>query len=246
MTVSVPSDSNKQKTEPNNESSQTTRKNKRNFRGRGQGNKKQPTTNASRRETERVCGGVEAYSERSLSVKYRNQGVQTSFYESTPSTRNPVGNTVPTGPRGNSGHEGTNIPNVPEERDNGASRLPRILLQRIPGMQSFRRVASSDRFKKSERSYLRTSFSYVHYKLSSEYRQKRRLPVQNRSAGCILSHTNTSKQQEVSQVCLRKQNLSIPSTSFRSEHSPSGIYSFGAYRDRLPPSSWDFGYSISR
>ena len=31
------------------------------------------------------CGEVEAYNERSLRVKYRSQGVQTSFYESTPS-----------------------------------------------------------------------------------------------------------------------------------------------------------------
>ena len=34
-----------------------------------------------------VCGGVEAYNERSLHVKYRSQGVQTSFYESTPSAK---------------------------------------------------------------------------------------------------------------------------------------------------------------
>ena len=38
-----------------------------------------PTIKASRRETERVCGGVETYNKRSLCVKYRNQGVQTSF-----------------------------------------------------------------------------------------------------------------------------------------------------------------------
>ena len=50
-----------------------------------------------------------------------------------------VRDTIPTGPRRNSGHEGTNIPNVPEESNNeGASRFPRILLERIPGIQSFR------------------------------------------------------------------------------------------------------------
>ena len=89
---------------------------------------------------------------------------------------------------------------------------------------------------------------YVHYKISSEYRQKRRLCVQNRSAGCVLScrPTNTSKQQEVSLVCFRKQSLSVMSTSLRSEHSPSGIYLFGAHYDRLPPSSGDFGYSLPR
>ena len=99
---------------------------------------------------------------------------------------------VPTDPRGNSRHEGTNVPNATEERDNGgASRFPKILLQFIPGTQSFRRVASSNIFKKSEHSHFGTSFSYVHCKLSSGYRQKRRLHVQNRSAGWVLSCTNT-------------------------------------------------------
>ena len=58
---------------------------------------------------------------------------------------------------------------------------------------------------------------------------KRRLLVQNRSAGCVLSCTDTSRQQEVPSFCLRKQGISILSTSLRSEHCPSGIYSFGAH-----------------
>ena len=41
-----------------------------------------------------VCGAVEAYKERSLRVKYRNQGVQTSFYESTPSAQGHLGDTT--------------------------------------------------------------------------------------------------------------------------------------------------------
>ena len=49
---------------------------------------------------------------------------------------------------------------------------------------------------------------------------------------------------QVSLVCFRKQSLSIPSTSLQSEHSPSGVYSFGTHCGRLPPSSGDFGYSI--
>ena len=36
------------------------------------------------------------------------------------------------------------------------------------------------------------------------------------------------------------------STSLLSEYSPSGDDSFGAYHDRLPPSSGDFSYSIPR
>ena len=39
--------------------------------------------------------------------------------------------------------------------------------------------------------------------------EKRRLRVQNRSAGCVLSCTNTSTQQEVPSFCLRKQGISV-------------------------------------
>ena len=79
-----------------------------------------------------------------------------------------------------------------------------------PGFYSnvfLRRVASSNRFKKSECSHLCISFSYVHYKLSAEYRAKRRLHIQDRPAGCVLSCTNSSKQQEVPQVCLQKKGF---------------------------------------
>ena len=48
-------------------------------------------------ETEQICGGVETYNKRSLRLKYRSQGVQTSFYESTPSTPNPLGDQIPQG-----------------------------------------------------------------------------------------------------------------------------------------------------
>ena len=54
--------------------------------------------------------------------------------------------------------------------------------------------------------------------------EKRRLCIQNRSAGCVLSCTNTSTQQEVPSFCLRKQGISVSSTSLQSEHCPSGIY----------------------
>ena len=106
--------------------------------------------------------------------------------------------------------------------------------------------------RKSEYSHLCSSLSYVHYKLSSKYRQKRRFRIQDRPAGCVLLSgcvllcTNTFEQQEVSQVCLQKQGLSIPSTSLRSEHSPSDINLFGAHCARLPPSSGDFGHSLPR
>ena len=131
-----------------------------------------------------------------LSIVY-SQGVQTWFYESTPPTRDPLGNKISSGARRDSGHAGTNIPYASEEHDNrGAPDFPRILLKRIPGTKSFRTVASSHTFKKSERSHLGTSLSYVHYKLSSEYGAKRRLRVQDRSAGCVLLHTDLSMQQD--------------------------------------------------
>ena len=44
---------------------------------------------------------METYNERSLRLKYRSQGVQTSFYESTPSTPNPLGDQIPPGARAN-------------------------------------------------------------------------------------------------------------------------------------------------
>ena len=95
----------------------------------------------------------------------------------------------------------------------GRSGLTRVLLERIPGSKSFRSVASSYRSKESERphsctsfrsvasSYRSkeserphscTSFPYVHYKLCSKLCSKRRLRVQNRPAGCVLSSTYLS------------------------------------------------------
>ena len=88
------------------------------------------------------------------------------------------------------GNVRANIPDASEEC--------RILFKCFPGMQSVRRVTSSNRLKATELSHFHTSLLYVglHYKLS-EYCKKRRLRVQNRSAGCILSCTNPSRQQEV-------------------------------------------------
>ena len=133
-----------------------------------------------------------------------------------------------------------------KERDNrDASELPRILLKRIPGTKSFRRVASSYRFKESERPYSCTSFPYVPYKLSSKLGSKRRLRVQNRSAGCVLSRTYPSQQQKVPQV-LRDQGVPVSGATLRSEHSPPGFYSIGAHGDRLSSPSGDLVDTISR
>ena len=189
---------------------------------------------------------MEAYYERSLRSKYRSQGVQTSFYESTPSPTNSLGDKISTGSKRGFGHTGTNHPYAPKERDNGsASRLTRVLLERIPGKKGFRRVASSHRSKESERTHSRSSFPYVHDKLCSKLRRKRRLRVQDRSAGCVLSCTDPSKQQKVPQVYLRKQGVPVSSTAFWSKYSPSSFYSFGAHGDSIPAPSGGFGDTIS-
>ena len=191
---------------------------------------------------------METYYERSLHVrsKNRSQGVQTSFYESTPSPTNSLGDQISTGSTGDFGHAGANFPHAPKERDNrGPSRLTRVLFERIPGKESFRRVASSYRSKESERPHPCTSFPYVHDKLCAKLRRKRRLRVQDRSAGCVLSRTDSSKQPKVPQVRLRKQGVPVSSTAIRSKHSPSNFYSFGAYGDSIPAPSGDLGDTIS-
>ena len=106
-------------------------------------------------------------------------------------------------------------------------------------------MASSHRSKESERTHSRYSFPYVHDKLCSKLRRKRRLRVQDRSAGCVLSCTDSSKQQEVPQVRLRKQGVPVSSTTFRSKYSPSSFYSFGAHGDSIPAPSGGFGDTIS-
>ena len=75
----------------------------------------------------------------------------------------------------------------------------------------------------------RSSLSHAHHKLSAEYRQKRRLRVQNRSAGCVLSCTNTSPQQEVPSFCLRKQGISVSSIHFSLNTVPH-VFSYLRHR----------------
>ena len=84
-----------------------------------------------------------------------------------------MGDTFPR-PR-SSGNARANITDAPKECNNGgASEFSRVLLKCIPGTKSIMRVPSGDRLKMSERQHLRSSFLNVHYKLSSEYFQKRR------------------------------------------------------------------------
>ena len=95
--------------------------------------------------------------------------------------------------------------------------------------------------KNLERPHSCTSFPYVHDKLC----RKRRLRIQNRSAGCILPCTDSTKQQKVPQVRLRKQGVPVSGTTIRSKHSPSSFYTFGAHGDSIPAPSGDLGDTIS-
>ena len=176
-----------------------------------------------------VCGGVEAYN------------------ESTPSASDSLGNTIPPGDIEDPGNARADFPNASEERNlRYISRHSRVLFEHIPGTQGIWRVAFSYRLKTTETTHRRSSLSHAHHKLSAEYRLKRRLCVQNRSAGCVLSVTNISTQQEVPSFCLRKQGIPVSSTSLQSEHCPSYTYLPGTYSGTfLPPSSRDFSNSIS-
>ena len=121
-----------------------------------------------------TCGGVEAYNERSLHVKYRSQGVQTSFYESTPSAQDLLGNTPSQEFTEDSGNARANIPNASKECNlNDISRHSRVLFECIPGTQGCWRVASGNRLETTERPHRRSSLSHAHHKLSTEYRFER-------------------------------------------------------------------------
>ena len=207
MTVTVPQEPNKRSVQTHEDAPRSKRSRK---LGKHKSNRKEwghaPTTiNSSRRTTVPVCGGVETYNERSFCVKYRSQGVQTSFYETTPSAADSLGDTNPQGDTEDPGNARANLPNASKERNlRNISRHSRVLFERINGTQGIWSVASSYGFKTTEPPHWRSSLSHAHYKLSAEYRRKRRLRVQDRSAECVLSCTYTSKQQEVPSFCLRK------------------------------------------
>ena len=117
-------------------------------------------------------------------------------------------------------------------------------------------------FKTTEPPHRRFSLSDAHRKLSAEFRRKRRLHIQTRSAGCVLSCTYTSGQQEVPTFCLRKKVYQFQVLLW-SEHCHTapcrapGTYDQqwdirlhehmpGTYSDSLPPSSGDIGNPVSR
>ena len=124
---------------------------------------------------------------------------------------------IPPGDIEDPGNARADFPNASEERNlRNISRHSRVLFERIHGTQGIWRVASSYRLKTTEPPHQRSSLSHAHHKLSAEYRRKK--------------ETNTSTQQEVPSFCLRKQGISVSSTSLQSEHCPSGIYRISSHK----------------
>ena len=102
----------------------------------------------------RLCQFVEGWKRitNDPCVLYHSQGVQTSFYESTPSASDSLGNTISPGGIENPGNARANFPNASEERNlRNISRHSRVLFESIPGTQGVWRVASSYRLKTTEK-----------------------------------------------------------------------------------------------
>ena len=114
------------------------------------------------------------YNERFFCVKYRSQGVQTSFYESTPSASDSLANTIPPADIEDPGNARADFPNASEEHNlRNISRHSRVLFKRIRGMKGFWMVASSYRLKTTEPPHRHSSLSHAHHKLSAEYHRKK-------------------------------------------------------------------------
>ena len=153
MTVTVPQEPNKGHVQSHGQSRPGKPKSYKKEWGRAP-----PTISTSRGTIEPVCGGVEAYNERSFCVKYHSQGAQTSFYESTPSASHSLGNTISRRGIEDSGNARANFPNASEECNlKNISRYSRVLFEHIPGSQGIWRVAPSYKLKTSEPPHRRFS-----------------------------------------------------------------------------------------
>ena len=204
-----------------------------------------PTISSSRGMTVPVCGGVEAYNKRSFCVKYRSQGVQTSFHESTTPTSDSLGNTIQPRDTEGSGNARADLPGASKERNiRDISRHSRVLFECIPGTQGIWRVAPSYRLKTTEPPHWRSSLLHAHYKLSAEYRQKRRLRIQNRSA-FMYWYIQTAGSTYGLPSKVRYTSFEY-FTSVWTLPPPPGIHSPGTYSGSLHPLSRDISNSISR
>ena len=127
-----------------------------------------------------VNGGVDVYNERSFCVKYRSQGVQTLFYESTLSASDSLGNMIPPGDIEDPGNARADFLNASEECNlRNISRHSRVLFERIHGSKAWRPVIDL----KQLNHHIEAPHFCMHT-ISSVLStfEKRRLRVQNRSA----------------------------------------------------------------
>ena len=122
-----------------------------------------------------VYGGVEVYNEQSFCVKYRSQGVQTSFYESTPSASDSLGNTIPPGDIDDPGNARADFPNASEERN--FQKYLQTLQGSIRNAFMVRNASGGWHpvidLKQLNHQNRRSSLSHAHHKLSAEYCRKK-------------------------------------------------------------------------
>ena len=248
--MSVSTDSKKRKPESQEDAPQGPRKAKHNFRGdKNKGNKQSgcapPTSISSRRETEQLCGGVETYYERSFILSIVAKGYRLRF------TSPPLLRQTP-----------WEIRSLQDPLETlGMREQITLMLQKnaitevppdSPGFYSnvfLVRKASGGWGPFIDLKNLNAHIYVPHFRMfttSSVLCSVEKLRLQDRSAGCVLSRTDSSKQQEVPQVRLRKQGVPVSSASFVSKHSPSSFYLFGAHGDSIPAPPRGFGDTISR
>ena len=132
------------------------------FRARNLGNHRNEGALSPSIEPVPVGGRLSQFVEGWKRITNDFYGVPTSFYEFT-FYASPHGRYDPTGAQGGTGNARANIPDATKESNNiGGTEHFRFLIQRVPGTQSVRRMASCDRFETTEWSPQGISFAYVH------------------------------------------------------------------------------------
>ena len=160
----------------------------------------------------------------------------TSFYHSIPSMQVPMGNTE---------IQKVLMGNTKEHNIRVATTHSGVLLQCISHTKDLRRVDIVIDLKQLNAHLDVPHFCmFTMYKLTSEYRKKRRLLVQNRSRGCILSLTDPPRQPEIPSLHLQEQ-YQFRILPFCPNIAPD-VYSPGAHCSGLSPSSRNISTTLSQ
>ena len=104
-------------------------------------------------ETKPVCGGVEAYNERSLHISMVAKGYRLRFYESILLHKTPWEIRSPHGPKKYRNETAISL----MLQKNAITDMPPDSPEFFPGMQSVRRVTFSNRLKTTKCLHFRTS-----------------------------------------------------------------------------------------